>query len=276
MDPRLKGLAYRMLGSVSDAEDVVQEAHLRLHQATRKPDSEEAFLYRVVSNLCVDRLRRLKTERKHYFGPWLPDPVSDDDIDPVEQGEDLRMAFMLMLESLSPAERVVYVLREAYDFSFAEIGNLLDISVNNARQRARRARVRLAGTGPQPVTPREEQRDMLEAMITCMSNGDLQGLSSLLTDDAVALTDGGGVVSAAITPIFGAERIAQVSIHLGRKAEAEAPLEFRSVPLNNGYGVLALQDGEPHSCFQVECRDGKVERIYVMRHPDKLAHLAPT
>jgi RNA polymerase sigma-70 factor (ECF subfamily) len=265
-----------MLGSVADAEDVVQEAQLRLHQTNPQPDSPEAFLYRVVSNLCVDKLRRDKVRRKHYFGPWLPEPIASppEDIDLLEMAEQLSMGFMLMLEQLSPAERVVYVLREGFDFSFAEIATVLGVSAANARQRAHRARARLKDQKPVSATPAKEQKTLLEAMLLRVAERDVDGLVALMAENAVAYTDGGGIVSAAVQPIHGHKRIAQVTMHLAIKAQSEGDVTFEFVPMNGGWGLVVKQDGAPHSCFQVDVSNGLIEHIYVVRNPEKLARLA--
>ncbi len=280
-DAKLHRLAYRMLGSVSDAEDVVQEAKLKLVERTANkepiPDREQAYLYRVVSNLCIDRLRRLKLERQTYVGPWLPDPAAYEEPDEhgnaAELAENLSIAFMLMLEKLTPEDRVVYVLREGFDFSYAEIGELLQATPVAVRQRASRARKRL-GT-PVAATPAREQRRVLERMIDAVARRDIEGLVELLAPDAVAYTDGGGVVSAALVPVATRERIAQVTLHLVNKTEAEdGALQFRFAQLNGGEGLVVMQDQRIHSTIQVDVTDGLVTALYVTRNPHKLDHLA--
>ena len=273
MDVRLKSLAYRMLGSVADAEDVVQEAQLRLHQCVPKPDNREAYLYRVVSNLCVDKLRAERVRRKHYFGPWLPEPLVDDDAQLTETAEQLSLGFLLMLERLSPKERVVYVLREGFDFSFVEIAQLLDTSAANARQHAHRARRRLADV---PVVLKQqpaEQKSLLEAMMLCVAQGDIEGLVNLMSDDVVAYADGGGVVSAAIAPVFGAARIAQVTMHLAEKSAQQGELGFDFRVMNGGWGLVITIDAVVHSCFQVGVSNGRIDVIYIIRNPHKLQQL---
>lgn len=262
-----------MLGSVADAEDVVQEAALRLHQGGAEVASTEAYLYSIVSNLCVDKLRREKVERKHYPGPWLPDPIEDDNSELAGLAEQLSMGFMLLLERLSPAERIVYVLREGFDFTFDEIAGLLNISSANARQRASRARARMRQEGPAPASVPGEQKVMLETLVLRVAEGDVDGLVALMADDVVAYTDGGGVASAAIRPVYGPARIAQVMLHLAQKVESEGDLAFEFLRLNGGMGMVVRQNDEVHSCFQVAICDGRISHIYVTRHPGKLAHL---
>lgn len=294
MSPQLKSLAYRMLGSAADAEDIVQEAWLRLHQTEPKPDSEQAFLYRVVSNLCVDRLRRLKVERRHYFGPWLPDPIADASLNLEEAAiadQDLSNGFMLLMENLSPAERIVYVLRQAFDFSYQEISQLLQISPACARQRAHRAQRRVtasrdSGVNASPATAtdarpesfseavRDGQKSMLAELSARIAAGDINGLIHLMSEDVVALTDGGGVVSAAIIPVEGRQRIAQMSVFLANKNAGQGVSEVRYVAVNGGWGMVSLRQGVIDSCIQIEVADDLVRRIYVMRNPGKLVHLS--
>lgn len=273
MTSRLKGLAYQMLGSAADAEDIVQEAQLRLHQVEPKPASTDAFLYRTVSNLCIDRLRRLKIERKHYQGPWLPEPFVDDEAQTAELAQDLSIGFVLLLETLSPAERVVYVLREGFEFSFTEIADLLDISAAAARQRAHRAAVRLKQQPSVLQTPANTQKSLLDALMLRMATGDVQGLIDLMSEDAVAYTDGGGVVSAAIRPVTGRERIVQVAMHLNNKAAAAGPLEPSFVPMNGGWAVVVRQHGEVYYCMMVDGAEQQVRNFYVIRNPNKLTQL---
>ena len=281
MTQRLEALAYGMLGSVHDAEDVVQEAKLKLHQQAGAPSSEEAFLYRVVSNLCIDRLRREKTRRKHYAGPWLPEPVAADRFRDVELAQELSMGLLMLLENLSPAERVVFVLREAFDFSFEEIAELLDISVASARQRASRARRRLKDVAVPVALPAPEEKRLLEKLALHVMQGDMDALVAMLGDDFVAYTDGGGVVSAAIRPVHGAERFATVLMHLYRKAMAEAtedaPLTFSFERCHGAWAAVIRQGDQVHSCTQIAASPlapGRIQRVYIMRNPQKLGSLS--
>jgi RNA polymerase sigma-70 factor, ECF subfamily len=275
----LKSLAYRMLGSVADAEDVVQEAHLRLHLRESKPENQQAFLYRVVSNLCVDKLRAEKVRRNHYIGPWLPEPWADDDAEVAELAQQLNLGFLLLLERLSPKERIVFVLREGFDFSFTEVAQILETSPANARQLAHRARRRLADRPPVMPPQPSAQKLMLQDMMLCVAQGDVDGLVRLMSDDVVAYTDGGGVVSAAITPITEPARIAQVTMHLAQKAAQKAArqgaLEYALRKMNGGWGLVITLEGAVHSCLQVDVADRRIQTIYVVRNPHKLARLAP-
>jgi RNA polymerase sigma-70 factor (ECF subfamily) len=273
MSKQLHSLAYRMLGSVADAQDVLQEAELKLFQADPRPDNPEAFMYRVVSNLCVDRLRKEKVRRKDYFGPWLPEPLVEDSAEVAELAQELSLGFVLMLERLSPGERIVFVLREGFDFSFAEIAEILGVSTANARQRAHRARKRLADGRMLTDAPAQEQKSLLEALLMRMAERDVDGIVALMSDDVVAYADGGGVVSAAIAPITGAARITQVALHITAKADEQGPLEFRLTRMNGGWGAVVTQNAAVHSCLQIDVADGRIQSIYMVRNPEKLTQI---
>ena len=272
---RLEGLAYRMLGSVADAEDVVQEARLRLLKQEAAPRNEEAWLFRVVTNLSLDRLREQKRRREDYPGPWLPEPLpTEGPADVAELAEDLSMGLVLMLERLSPLERAVFVLREGFDLSFDDIGTALDASAASCRQRYRRAKNHLQAPVPRRQEDPEEQRAMLERLLAAVAERDLDGLVALFAEDCVAYTDGGGVVSAAIIPVTEPRRIGQVIMHIGQKLLATGALEMSWQELNGGPGLLMVEDGALTSTLQLEVANGRIERLYIVRNPEKLAHLS--
>ena len=270
----LEWLAYRFLGSMDEAQDIVQEARLKLLDLGVEPENPEAYLTRIVANLALDRLRHLKVERRAYQGPWLPQPVITEE-DVTEKSamvaEELGFGFLLMLEKLSAAERVVFVLREAVGTSFGEIGAMLGIETAAARQRYHRARRKLdsdfAG-----ITPTSEQKRLLERMIATVSAGDAEGLVALMADDAVLLADGGGRVSAAPQPIADRARIARVLVHLAGQ-ETVSNLNPVLWPVNGGVALVLKGDGLIHSCLLVEAREGLIRHIYVVRNPLKLGDL---
>ncbi|MEM7080061.1 MAG: sigma-70 family RNA polymerase sigma factor [Pseudomonadota bacterium] len=267
-------LAYSMLGSVEDAEEVVQEARLRLHVRSQPPDDEAAFLYRVVSNLCVDRLRVAKRQRAAYVGPWLPEPWEDEQLDTTELDQDLSMGFLFLLECLSPPQRIAFVLREAFDFSFDEIGDLLAISPATARQRVSRARKRLA-TQTLSGRPRMARREVLEMLVTKVRTGDVEGLIAMLDDEVVAYTDGGGVASAALVPIEGVQRLTAVLMHLSQAVFADRATRISIEECCASPAVVVRQGRDIHSVTFVELdvHDRGV-RVFVVRNPDKLLSLA--
>ncbi len=288
----LEGLAYRMLGSVADAEDVVQEARLRLLRQDSAPRDESAWLFRVVTNLALDKLRERKRQRLSYPGPWLPEPLPTAEIaaDPaagtgvepdaaVELAESLSMGLLLVLERLSAAERVVYVLREGFDLPFEDIATLVEASPAACRQRYRRARRHLHVDAGPPATrpglpaPPAETRALLERLLAAVAERDTERVASLFAEDAVAYADGGGVVSAAIRPVTDPARIARVIVHLAEKADQQGGMEIRWVELNAGPALLIEQGGQLHSSLQMDVAGGLIRRLYVMRNPAKLAHL---
>ena len=273
MKSRFEALAYGMLGSVAEAEEVVQEARLRLHQLSTPPASEEAFLYRVVSNLSIDRLRRARTEREAYSGPWLPEPVQDDVSTQLELAQELTLGFVHLLEQLPPGERIVYVLRESFDLSYDELAAMLDISAQTARQRVSRARKRMRNRAAVQAFPDDEGKRLLEKLVEMVARGDMEGLVALMAEDVVAYTDGGGVVSAAIRPVHGAQRIAKVILHLASKAGAEGPMDMDIKRLNGSWALVVKQGGSIHSIHFITGANGKVHRVYAMRNPHKMAHL---
>lgn len=273
----LEWLAYRFLGSMDDAEDIVQEARLKLLDLGVAPENPEAYLTRTVANLALDRLRHLKVERRAYQGPWLPQPVvTEEDVTekPAMVAEALGFGFLLMLEKLSAAERVVFVLREALGSRFGEIGLMLGIETAAARQRYHRARRKLDSDLGE-VTPSSEQKRLLERMIARVSAGDAEGLVALMADDAVLLADGGGRVSAAPRPIADPARIARVLVHLAAQ-ESASDLIPALRPVNGGVALVLEGNGLVHSCLLVEARKGLIRRIYVVRNPLKLGDLVPS
>ncbi len=273
MKSRFEALAYGMLGSVAEAEEVVQEARLRLYQLPTPPASDEAFLYRVVSNLSIDRLRRARTEREAYFGPWLPEPVQEDLSAQLELAQELTIGFVHLLEQLPPAERIVYVLRESFDLSYDELAAMLDISAQTARQRVSRARKRMRNRSAIQAFPDDEGKRLLEKLVQLVAEGDMNGLVSMMDEDVIAYTDGGGVVSAAVRPVHGAERIATVILHLATKAAEEGPLDMTMERLNGTWALVIKQGGAIHSIHFITGAGGKVQRVYAMRNPQKMAHL---
>ena len=283
---RLFGLAYRLLGSVADAEDVLQDAFLRWQgtdQGTvRKP---AALLTTIVSRLAIDRLRAQKRRRETYVGPWLPDPLpetaetgqSQTAASPEEQvriADDLTVAFLLILDTLSPHERAAFVLHDIFAMPFAEIAGLIEISEPAARQHASRARKRLKNAPPHSPPPRSVRDRMTKTFFECFQNGDLDRLAGLLTDDVQLVSDGGARGRAALRPMIGkADVMALLRGLLWRKLNAGISAELTPVQLNCRPGCLArLSDGSTMTMSLDLSADG-ISAIYVQRNPDKLRHL---
>jgi RNA polymerase sigma-70 factor (TIGR02957 family) len=272
--PKLFGLAYRMLGSVAEAEDAVQDAYLRWRGAERESiDSPGAWLARVVTNLCLNRLTAARATRERYVGFWLPEPAPTGALVPletVEQRDSVSLAFLVMLERLTPAERAVFVLREAFSYGYREIAEVLDLSEANCRQLYGRARRRV-GEAPRFDAPGEQRRRIVERFLTAATSGDLAGLERLLADDVVTWADGGGRVRAALRPITGRERV--VRYLAGVAARFGGGVEFGHADVNGQEAILARRGGELITVFVIEVSGGLIVGVRAVLNPKKLSHL---
>jgi RNA polymerase sigma-70 factor (ECF subfamily) len=272
---RLLGLAYRMLGSRTDAEDVVQDAYLRFAGA-EDVRNEEAFLVTVVTRLCLDRLKSARAQREVYVGPWLPEPVFDaEGLSPdtaTELADDLSFALMLALDRLSPLERAAFLLHDVFDTPFSEIAAMLDRTEASCRQLASRARRAVRDDRPPPAAPPDSHARLLQAFGEAVASGDVARLAELLRADAVAITDGGGRKIAARNPIIGADKIARFFIGLAAK---NAGHEIRVEPamINGAFGALLYLDGELDHTMSMAISGEQIAAIYIVRNPDKLRHL---
>jgi RNA polymerase sigma-70 factor (ECF subfamily) len=272
------GVGYRMLGSVAEAEDVAQEALLRLHgaagsEAVRNP---EAFLTTVATRLSLDVLRSARVRREAYVGEWLPEPlVEDTGPRRVEDDETISLAFLLLLERLTPEERAVLVLREAFGYGFEEIGAVLDKRPDACRQLLSRARRRMEDGRPR-FEPDPAQRDALaERFLAAAREGDLDGLVALLAPDAVLIGDGGGKATSISRPLVGGPAVAKALLNFARQGEALG-VTLEPAVVNGQPGVRALApDGSLVSVLGIDVADGRVARLHSILNPDKLAHLGP-
>ncbi len=267
-------VAYEMLGSAADAEDVLQETWLRwagVDLGTVR--DQRAYLVRVTTRQALRRLRTLGRRKESYVGPWLPEPLltSPDVAEDVELANSVSMAMLLVLETLTPAERAVFVLREVFDLAYDEIAEAVGKSPATVRQIAHRARAHVAARRPRRVISPAETRDALEAFQRAAETGDLQRLLDILAPDVVFLGDGGGVVQAVPVPVVGARRVARlVAAGLGRIA-ATASLQPAQV---NGYPALILRlNGEINAVIAVRMDDGLITGLYAVRNPEKLSHM---
>jgi RNA polymerase sigma-70 factor (TIGR02957 family) len=267
-------VAYEMLGSAADAEDVLQETWLRWSgvDLTTVRD-RRAYLVRITTRQALARLRTLGRRRESYVGPWLPEPLltTPDVAEDVELADSVSMAMLLVLETLTPTERAVFVLREVFDFGYGEIAEAVDKSPAAVRQIAHRARAHVAARRPRGVVSPAETKDAFEAFQRAVETGDLQSLLDILAPDVVLLGDGGGVKQAIMRPIVGADKVARVlTAGLGRYA-ATASLRPAQV---NGYPALILWlDGAIDTVVAVRISDGLITGLYGVRNPEKLSHL---
>lgn len=272
------GLAYRMLGSAEEAEDTVQDAYLRWSGADREQIRHPgAWLAKVVTHLCLNRLTSARVTREEYPGPWLPEPVvtADGALGPLESAERrdaVSMALLVLLERLTPTERAVYVLREAFAYSHREIAGVLEIGEANCRQLYRRAAARVAAPEGRFRAGREEHRGLVESFITAAREGDLAGLEKLLAADVTWSGDGGGVVTAARRPILGREKV--LRFLAGASQGFAAGLDLTVVEVNGAPALAAWDGGTLLAIASFEIRDGAIAHVRAVVNPHKLAFAA--
>jgi RNA polymerase sigma-70 factor (ECF subfamily) len=279
---RLLGLAYRMLGSMADAEDAVQEAYLRWHAADRgKVSDPRAFLMTTTARICLDLLTSARARREEYVGPWLPEPVIDTAALAPDTGaelaEDLSIALLLTLDRLSPLERAAFLLHDVFDFSFGEVAATLDRSEAACRQLASRARAHVRETRPRgAVAPSGDvdpkHAELISAFIAATRSGDLEGLTRLLAGDIHVVTDGGGKAAAALNVLDGADRAARFLIGVAHKGWRE-DFTLRYAAINGLPGVIVDSPEGPVQTSAFEIEDGVIRALYVVRNPDKLQRL---
>jgi RNA polymerase sigma-70 factor, ECF subfamily len=270
--PQLIRVAYRMLGSVADAEDMVQEAFLRWLDAdcgaVREP---EAYLRRVVTRLCLDHLKSARHRRETYIGPWLPEPVvetAEDDID------DVTLPLLLALERLSPLERAAFLLHDVFGAGFEEIAETIGRDPAACRQLASRARTHVRAARPRFDLPRERGLEIAAAFFTASRSGDMEGLRSLLAADVIFYSDGGGKRPAVRRPLMGADRILAFQAALARTLARQMSQLVRYGFVNGLPGFVTMEQDGALQTTALEIADGRIAAIYVMRNPDKLRHLS--
>jgi RNA polymerase sigma-70 factor (TIGR02957 family) len=281
--PRAFGIAYRMLGSVSEAEDVVQEALLRLHgvlEAGEEIRVPEAYLATVVTRLGINRLRSAQVQRETYFGEWLPEPVVTGDLnDPAahaEMSDSLSLAFLVLLERLSPEQRAVFLLREVFDYGYDAIAEIVGKSEAACRQLAVRARRHIEEERPRFEASRRDQDELARRFMTAAQAGDMDGLEALLAHDVALHGDGGGKVRAVMHPIFGRRHVARSVLRFMEVVRAIEGFSTRPVEVNGHAGALGF-DGQQRILFalSLDIADGQIQGIRGIVNPDKLRHLGP-
>ncbi|MFF3324851.1 RNA polymerase sigma-70 factor [Streptomyces sp. NPDC002889] len=277
--PVLTGVAYRMLGRVADAEDVVQEAWLRWSAEERDEVREpRGYLVRITTRLAIDRLRHVRSRREAYVGPWLPEPIVTDfgpavpdTAERVVLADSVSLAVLVVLESLSPLERAVFVLREAFGFSYGEIATTLERSEAAVRQLAGRARKHVEERRHRYDVDPAECRDLTERFLAAAAGGDLHGLLNLLAPDVRLVSDSGGKAKAPLRVMESADKVGRFLVAVAQQQAPDA--EARLVELNGAPALLVLSGGKPDTALQVEVLDGRIQCIYIVRNPDKLGAL---
>ncbi|MFE9705108.1 RNA polymerase sigma-70 factor [Streptomyces sp. NPDC005930] len=280
--PVLLGVAYRMLGRLADAEDVVQEAWLRWSGADRSGVREaRGYLVRVTTRLAIDRLRQVKARGETYVGPWLPEPYATDFGDAVQDtaeravlADSVSFAVLVVLESLSPLERAVFVLREAFGYPYAEIAAMLERGEAAVRQLAGRARKHVEERRPRYDVDPAQRRDLTERFLAAAANGDMAGLLATLAPDVRLVGDSGGRAKAPLRVLESSDKVARFLLGVARQGIPDATFHFLEV--NAGPALLVRSGGKPDSMVQVDVADGRIQSVYVIRNPDKLASLADT
>jgi RNA polymerase sigma-70 factor (ECF subfamily) len=276
--PLLFSIAYRMLGSVSDSEDILQEAFLSWQRASAKEEiySPKSYLSALVTNLCIDQLRSAKVRREQYVGSWLPEPLLTERgleaHDALPLDETLSIAFLVLLESLSPVERAVFVLREVFGYEYPEISRIVGKSETNCRQIARRARQSVAVRRPRFESSPEQEERLAKGFIAASANGDMEELLSLLSEDVILYSDGGGKARAPLNPIYGPDKVARFLVAVLGK---EPPASIGLVRVNGEPAIVAYDpEGWPVGVVALEISRGRIGAMYLVVNPEKLGSIA--
>jgi RNA polymerase sigma-70 factor, ECF subfamily len=275
----LFSIAYRMVGTVTDAEDLLQESFIRWQQAAdREIRSPKAFLITIVSRLCINHLQSARVQREEYVGEWLPEPLATDPAsDPsgvLRADESISMAFLVMLERLTPVERAVFLLREIFEYRYADIATALGLEAANCRQILRRAQQHVRAVRPRFTTSTREHDELLERFREATQSGDMGRLLALLAEDVVLHSDGGGKGTAVPNPVRGPDRIARGIVGGLDKLVPRNRVQ-RIVQINGHSAVVSYLDGKPHSVLTLDVSDGRIQAIYIVTNPEKLSHLPP-
>jgi RNA polymerase sigma-70 factor (TIGR02957 family) len=281
--PTAFAIAYRMLGSVAEAEDVVQEALLRLHgelERGERIESPRAFVATVTTRLAIDSLRSARVRREHYVGDWLPEPIltdgRDDPARHAEMADSLSVAMLVLLESLSPEQRAVLLLRDVFDYGYEEIAGIVGKTEANVRQLASRARTHVEERRPRFQTSREQREELARRFFAAVNDGDLAGLEAMLAHDVVLTGDGGGKVPALARALRGRNRVARALLGWVRLGTRIPGAALRPVEVNGMPGALLLDgDGRLIGVWELEIAGGEIVALNSVVNPDKLGHLGP-
>jgi RNA polymerase sigma-70 factor (ECF subfamily) len=276
--PYMFAIAYRMLGSVMDAEDMVQEAFLRWQKTPLDTvSSPKSFLATIITRLCLDYLRSARVQREEYLGPWLPEPLLVDTAvsgeGAITLSESISIAFLTLLENLSPNERAAFLLHDVFDYGYGDLAQMMDKSEAACRQLVRRARQHLHTNRPRFTTSLEASKQLTAEFFQACLNGELSKLLSLLAEDVVEWSDGGGQVFAARKPVFGRDKVARFMIGIARQAPQNSVPRFGII--NGQPGMIVYVDGRPVIVGVLDIVDNRIQTIYNIVNPDKLRHLPP-
>jgi RNA polymerase sigma-70 factor (TIGR02957 family) len=279
--PRAFAVAYRMLGSVSEAEDIVQEALLRLHLALEQGErieSPRAYVSTVVTRLCIDQMRSARVRRESYVGEWLPEPLVDDGrsdpADNAELADSLSLAFLVLLESLTPEQRAAFVLREVFDYPYEQIAGIIRTGEDNARQLVSRARKHVDQGRPRFEASQEQREQLARSFLAAFSTGDLHALEELLAHDVVLHGDGGGKVRAIARPVHGRAKVARMLLAGWRAAEPFGGWALSQVQVNGQPGAVVRDPaGKLIGVVVLDIADGQIQALRSIVNPDKLRHL---
>lgn len=272
--PLLFSIAYRMLGSVMEAEDMVQETYLRyVSTPINTIESPKAFLSTIITRLCLDHLKSAKVRREEYIGPWLPEPLRTDNaaVTPIEKYEMISMAALVLLESLSPLERAVFLLRAVFDYSYTEIAQIVEKSEENCRQSYHRARQHLRQNRPRFKTSPAAQQKLVKRFLQAIQTGDVDSLKTLLANDVTLWSDGGGKAPAARHPLVGKDRIAQLLLVSYRKRPDNSDIELAEI--NGVLSILFRVENQVVGVMSFDGNDTSITGIWTIWNPDKLQHL---
>ena len=271
--PRLLRLAYRMLGSLAEAEDVVQDAWLRWSRVELSVDQPSAYLTRIVTRLCLDQMRSARVRRETYVGAWLPDPLVGSTEDDEEQADDITLTLMLALERLSPLERAAFLLHDVFGVALNDVAGTLDRDAAAVRQLASRARRHVQEAKPRFTVAQAEGERITRAFFAAARDGDVASLRTMLAEDVVLYSDGGGKVLAFHNPIHGIAKMLRLFAGIARKY-ASRPELLRLATIDGLPGYVSFDRGDLLQTTALDIRDGRIAAIYMTRNPDKLRHVA--
>jgi RNA polymerase sigma-70 factor, ECF subfamily len=279
--PLLFSIAYRMLGSASDAEDIVQEAFLRFHRETgagTEVDAPKSYLSTVTTRLCIDHLRSARVRRESYVGTWLPEPLLTEETSDAERhaetADSLSMGFLVLLESLTPVERAVFLLREVFEYDYDEIASVVGKSEENCRQIAVRARGHVQAGKPRFEASKAEHEELARRFFRAAGDGDVESLVGMLAADVVAYADGGGKAAAFPRPVHGRDRILRLLQGPGARGARLSVTGIRPAEINGQPGAILLDpDGVPVAAVSLDIANGQVQTLHFVSNPEKLEHL---